>query len=208
MKAKNYEDLIAGKKFNKKTDVLVLNDPADTEFNKLRDINSFFHIRNQRQIETKAPKGSNIRHSVTASRILDKINSTKDDKSKSILKKRGAEGLATKEGKKIKIYSDDVTGVKLTGGGTSGSLTSSSMDVRYDNVAREATEEEVLTALFQVMRRRKKKGYVRLQTNMGDIMLEIHCDMVPRTATNFIKLCEAKKYNGSSFHRLIKVGDE
>ena len=208
MKAKNYEDLISGKKFNKKKDVLVLNDPADIEFNKLRDINSFFHIRNQRQIESKAPKSSNIRHSVTASRILDKMNSTKDDKSKSILKKRGAEGLTTKEGKKIKIYSDDVTGVKLTTGGTSGSLTSSSMDVSYDTVAREATEEEILSALFQVMRRRKKKGYVRLHTNMGDIMLEIHCDMVPRTATNFIKLCEAKKYNGSSFHRLIKVGHD
>ena len=206
VKAKNYEDLISGKKFNKKKDVIVLNDPNDDTFNQLGDINSFFHIQNQRQIETKTPKTNNIRHSVTATRILDKLStSSKEEKNKDGLKKRGAEDLA-KEGKRLKIYSDDVTGVKLTTGRASGSLTSSAMTVTYDNEAREATEEEVLTAQFQVMRRRKKKGYVRLQTNMGDMLLEIHCDMVPRTATNFIKLCEAKKYNGTSFHRLIKVG--
>jgi len=204
VKAKNYVDLTTGLRFNKKKDVIVLNDPNDDVFNKLRDINSFYHIRNQRHIESKAPPKQNIRHSVTASRILDKINTSKKEETAKDAKKRGAPDLA-KDGKRLKIFASDVTGVKQTTGRLSGSLTSSAMSISYDNDAREATEEEILTSMFQVMRRRKKKGYVRLQTNLGDIMLEIHCDIVPRTSTNFIKLCEAHKYNGTSFHRLIKV---
>mmetsp|Transcript_17872 Transcript_17872/g.24772 ORF Transcript_17872/g.24772 Transcript_17872/m.24772 type:complete len:90 (+) Transcript_17872:1052-1321(+) len=36
------------------------------------------------------------------------------------------------------------------------------------------------------------------------LKLEIHCEKVPKTAENFIELCEHKYYNGLSFHRLIK----
>ena len=123
VKAKNYEDLISGKKFNKQKDVLVLNDPMDAEFNKLRDINGFFHIRNQRQLEAtktshqnNSSRNNNIRHSVTASRILDKLNNSakKDDKNnKSILKKKREaveEQQPTQESKKAKIYSEDEIG--------------------------------------------------------------------------------------------------
>jgi len=53
------------------------------------------------------------------------------------------------------------------------------------------------------MRKLRKKGYVTLKTNMGDIGLELHCDIAPRTCTNFLGLAETGKYNGSKFHRLI-----
>lgn len=207
MKAKNFEDLISGKKFNKKKDLIILNDPDNQDFHRLRDINTFFHIRNQRKLEkAKAPTSNNIRHSVTATRILDKLNksATATDKDEKKRASTTAGGDLQKEGKRLKIFSDDVTGVKFTSGKGSGSLTSTAVAVNYENESREATEEEVLQAMFQVLRRKKKKGYVKLQTNVGDILLEIHCDFVPRTSTNFMKLCEAKKYNGSSFHRLIK----
>lgn len=38
---------------------------------------------------------------------------------------------------------------------------------------------------------------------MGNINVEIHCDMVPRTAWNFVSLCRKQYYNGTKFHRLI-----
>mmetsp|Transcript_1823 Transcript_1823/g.2787 ORF Transcript_1823/g.2787 Transcript_1823/m.2787 type:complete len:302 (+) Transcript_1823:753-1658(+) len=96
-----------------------------------------------------------------------------------------------------------VTGIQLTSGKTSGSFTSSSMAVSNTNESREATQEEILQAQFAVMRYRKRKGYVTLHTNMGNIGLELHCDIAPRTCTNFFGLAEAGRYDGSKFHRLI-----
>lgn len=206
VKAKNYEDLVSGQKFNKKKDVIVLNDSSNDEFNKLRDINTFFHIKNQRQLaKDAAPKDINIRHSVTATRILDKINSSKQVEADKEKKRRAHQPTdLAKEGKRLKIFADDVRGVKLTTGAAAGSLTSTVMTATIDNQMREATDDEILRSIYQLMKRRKKKGFVRMETNMGSILLELHCDIVPRTTTNFLKLCEAKKYNGSAFHRLIK----
>ncbi|KAG8224200.1 hypothetical protein J437_LFUL002654 [Ladona fulva] len=50
----------------------------------------------------------------------------------------------------------------------------------------------------------KKKGYVRLYTNLGPLNLELHCDMVPKTCENFMKLCEKGFYNKTKFHRSIR----
>ena len=47
-------------------------------------------------------------------------------------------------------------------------------------------------------------GYVRLITNFGSLNLELHCDLVPKTCENFIKLCQKGYYNGSKFHRSIR----
>jgi peptidyl-prolyl cis-trans isomerase-like protein 2 len=44
---------------------------------------------------------------------------------------------------------------------------------------------------------------VQLQTNLGNLNFEIHCDWAPRTSWNFITLCERGYYNESVFHRLI-----
>ena len=50
----------------------------------------------------------------------------------------------------------------------------------------------------------KKKGYVRLVTNFGNLNLELHCDQVVKTCDNFITLCKRGYYDGVKFHRLIK----
>jgi peptidyl-prolyl cis-trans isomerase-like protein 2 len=141
---------------------------------------------------------------VTATRILDKINKTKQTEDDSSKKRAGDEEDLKKEGKRLKIFSEDVTGVKYNTGKAASSFTSTAVEATNENEAREATEDELLQSMFSVMRRRKKKGYVRIETNMGNLLVEIHCDMVPRTATNFIKLCDTKKYKGVTFHRLIK----
>jgi peptidyl-prolyl cis-trans isomerase-like 3 len=53
---------------------------------------------------------------------------------------------------------------------------------------------------------------VTLHTDVGDMKLEIFCDLVPRAATNFLALCASDYYNGSSFHRnipgfMVQTGD-
>lgn len=44
----------------------------------------------------------------------------------------------------------------------------------------------------------------RLQTNVGDLNLELNCATVPRTCENFLTLCGVGYYNGVVFHRSIK----
>lgn len=196
-KTKTYEDLTTGKKFNKKEDVIILQDPNDEELNKLRDINNFIHTSALRE-ENKTIASNDVRLSVTASRILEKVKRQRDeDDAKKKLQDKN-DGV-----KKQKVAIGDLKGVVMTSGQASGSFTSSSMGVSNENVSREATNEEVLQSQFDTLRKMKKKGFVRLTTSLGVIDLEIHCDFVPRTACNFIGLVENGAYNGSIFHRCI-----
>ena len=50
----------------------------------------------------------------------------------------------------------------------------------------------------------KKKGYVRLVTNLGHLNVELYCDQVPKTCDNFMSLCKKGYYNNTKFHRSIK----
>ncbi len=45
---------------------------------------------------------------------------------------------------------------------------------------------------------------MRLHTNLGDLNIELHCDLVPRTAENFLALSEMGYYDNVPFHRSIK----
>eukprot|EP00040_Diaphanoeca_grandis_P022824 m.123309 g.123309 ORF g.123309 m.123309 type:complete len:164 (-) comp28980_c0_seq1:258-749(-) len=45
---------------------------------------------------------------------------------------------------------------------------------------------------------------VTLHTNLGDIKLELYCDQVRKTCTNFLALCASGYYNGCKIHRNIK----
>ncbi|PSC74703.1 peptidyl-prolyl cis-trans isomerase CYP65 [Micractinium conductrix] len=48
------------------------------------------------------------------------------------------------------------------------------------------------------------KGYLRLHTTLGDINVELHCDVCPRTCENFLALAESGYYDNTVFHRSIK----
>lgn len=207
VKPKNWFDLTTNQKFNPKQDVLILNDPNNDEFQKRRDIQSFWHITNgrQRQSTTSHHQNSNVRHSVTATRIMEQIQKQQQQATA----KRQNESTTTStttsdKNKKLKIFSQDVTGVQYTSGKASGSFTSTFMDVSNDNTTREASQEEILQSQFRVMKSiLREKGYVTMYTNLGNMVLELHCDIVPRTCTNFLGLCQKQRYNGTSFHRLI-----
>ncbi|KAJ4767407.1 Peptidyl-prolyl cis-trans isomerase-like 2 [Rhynchospora pubera] len=57
---------------------------------------------------------------------------------------------------------------------------------------------------IKVEKNPKKKGYVQLHTTHGDLNIELHCDITPRTCENFITHCENGYYNGVIFHRSIR----
>ncbi|XP_057529005.1 peptidyl-prolyl cis-trans isomerase CYP65 [Amaranthus tricolor] len=83
---------------------------------------------------------------------------------------------------------------RYTTGAASRSFTSTSFDPVTKN------EYEYV----KVEKNPKKKGYVQLHTSHGDLNIELHCDITPRTCENFITLCEQGYYNGVIFHRNIR----
>ncbi|VDO69756.1 unnamed protein product [Onchocerca flexuosa] len=45
---------------------------------------------------------------------------------------------------------------------------------------------------------------VTLQTTLGDIKIELYCDLCPKTCENFLALCASGYYDNCIFHRNIK----
>lgn len=45
---------------------------------------------------------------------------------------------------------------------------------------------------------------MQLQTSLGNLNVEVHCDFVPRTAENFLGLCLKGFYDGLAFHRCVR----
>eukprot|EP01006_Ploeotia_vitrea_P014330 TRINITY_DN38622_c0_g1_i1.p1 TRINITY_DN38622_c0_g1~~TRINITY_DN38622_c0_g1_i1.p1 ORF type:complete len:167 (+),score=78.91 TRINITY_DN38622_c0_g1_i1:33-533(+) len=45
---------------------------------------------------------------------------------------------------------------------------------------------------------------VTLHTSLGDLKIEVFCDLAPRTARNFLALCASGYYDSTIFHRSIK----
>ena len=217
VKPKNYLDLISGVKFDPKVDVITLQDPEDEALCNLRDIRNFSHINrmrednNQRQVDAANVAGSNVTYSVTATRIMEKLDKEKrkreraaeEQSRKLLLQPKDCSEVGTSE-ETINIYTDELlSGLSMTTGMASGSLTSTTMTITRENSARLATEEEILTSQCEQLRRLKKKGMVRMYTNVGVMDIELHCDIVPRTCMNFLLLIMKKEYDGSKFHRSI-----
>uniref|UniRef100_K7F5K7 Peptidyl-prolyl cis-trans isomerase n=2 Tax=Pelodiscus sinensis TaxID=13735 RepID=K7F5K7_PELSI len=93
---------------------------------------------------------------------------------------------------------DKLNAAHYSTGKVSASFTSTAMAPETTHEAA-AIEEDVVR--YQYV---KKKGYIRLHTNKGDLNLELHCDMTPKTCENFIKLCKKNYYDGTVFHRSIR----
>eukprot|EP00850_Spirogloea_muscicola_P017473 SM000150S01732 [mRNA] locus=s150:222290:225887:- [translate_table: standard] len=83
---------------------------------------------------------------------------------------------------------------QYTSGRTSRSFTSTAYDV--------VTETDY--EMVRVEKTPKKKGYLRMHTSMGDLNLELHCDLVPRACENFLTLAEQGYYDNVIFHRNIR----
>jgi peptidyl-prolyl cis-trans isomerase-like protein 2 len=230
-KPKNWYDLTTGHKFHPKKDVLLLNDPDNQDLQLKRDINKFWHIQHNRsKLASGTSKPSvNIQKSVTATRIMEQIEKERQQKAKDQkAAARENEGNGKMQPlslyqkmrpRNYKVLAKDVTGVQYTSGAASRSLTSTSMDVSHQNDEREATEEEILQSYFRILKTQKKgeKGYVKLviQFDMDkgthpslmkdfvEILVELHCDIAPRTCMNFVGLCQQQQYDGTGFHRII-----
>jgi len=216
LKSKNYHDLISGEKFTKH-DIITLQDPQNLEHLRRRDINNFIHLKAIRQdsmnARSQSSSMSNIQSLQTADtmkeleakRMVDNSNGVKRKTTEEILMKKDMSYvLDIKEIYELKPLIIDVNpGQVNTDGLASSALTSTSFNLNTSNATRLASPEEIRDAKWKIMRKLGKKGYVQLQTSLGNLNLEIHCDICPRTAWNFMTLCLREYYDNMTFHRLV-----
>jgi peptidyl-prolyl cis-trans isomerase-like protein 2 len=227
VKTKNWHDLTTGRRFHPQRDVLLLNDPNNDDLQSKRDQQSFWHIQHMRSSggTSASAASTNIQKSVTATRIMEQLQKQQkqqqqqqQEEQEKAKKQKASDDesmpSSKNKGRGYKVLAKDVTGVQHTTGKASSSFTSTSLDVSYQNEDREATEEEILQSYFRIVRstKRGEKGYVRMTVQVGearegggvvDVLLELHCDVVPRTCMNFLGLCRRRAYDGTTFHRLI-----
>ncbi|CAI5708818.1 hypothetical protein KXD40_004842 [Peronospora effusa] len=220
IKPKNWTDLISGVKFKRK-DIIILQDPQDLSN---REIENFEHLRRAKASDhnvSVTAAARNIRTNAATDRILEELDAKRaaqKELAKKILSK--ADGVSEKDrivaslthrnlsqeyavSKKM-AGSSKLQYSQFTSGECSSSFTSSVRAPVTNNAMALASEQELLERRWQAVRKLKKKGLVRLETTLGNINVEVDCDIVPQTADNFLTLCQNKYYDGSLFHRVIK----
>jgi len=75
---------------------------------------------------------------------------------------------------------------------------SSAPQVSGKDVMQPPSDDEIAAA------KAKKTMNATIKTSLGDISVELYGDKTPKTVANFVKLADAKFYNGIKFHRVIK----
>ena len=189
IKAKHMRDLISDEPFTKK-DIIVIQDPKDI---KKFNVCDFYHIKNQIRLtddDNETDSKLNLRNINNETRSTLQELSLFEDKNKS-------EKKETKTEKKV--TADQFNSAHYSTGAVAAAFTSTVMQPICT-----ALEPAVLTNETVKYSKVKKKAYVRLVTNLGNLNLELYCDQTPKTCDNFLRLCKTNYYNNLLFHRLIK----
>lgn len=186
IKGKNWKDLINDTPFTR-TDIITIQEPNNlNKFN----ISTFHHVKNNLRVETeeeialKKDPHARLKH-VSAE--------TKD-----ILQELEKEYKAPEKQEVKKEVADKFNAAHYSTGMVAASFTSTAMVPETVHEAAIICEDEVK------YERVKKKGYVRLVTNVGPLNFELYCDVTPKACDNFIRHCNDGYYNGTKFHRSIR----
>uniref|UniRef100_A0A6P7GE97 RING-type E3 ubiquitin-protein ligase PPIL2 n=1 Tax=Diabrotica virgifera virgifera TaxID=50390 RepID=A0A6P7GE97_DIAVI len=189
IKNRNWKDLITDQPFERK-DIIVLQDPNNlSKF----DISKFHHVKQNLRVETEEeiadksdPQARLKKINPETKYTLDELNKEYKPPTIEVNKKASTE------------KADKFNAAHYSTGAVAASFTSTTIVPKLQGEAAIIHEDEVR------YERVKKKGYVRLVTNLGMLNLELYCDMVPKTCENFMKHCENGYYNGTKFHRSIR----
>uniref|UniRef100_A0A673NN31 PPIase cyclophilin-type domain-containing protein n=1 Tax=Sinocyclocheilus rhinocerous TaxID=307959 RepID=A0A673NN31_9TELE len=191
IKTKSYKDLLTDEPFTRQ-DLITLQDPTNLDkFN----VSDFFHVKNNMKVldpdEEKAKQGPSYHLKSTNMETRETLAELyRDYKGDELL----ASTMKEPEAKKT----DKLNAAHYSTGRVSASFTSTAMTPATTHEADAISDD---TVRYQYI---KKKGYVRLHTNKGDVNVELHCDKVPKAGENFIKLCKKGYYDSTIFHRSIR----
>ena len=186
LKTKNFKDLLNDESFTR-PDIIILQDPRNmTKFN----LANFHHVK----FKLKAVDEDDEKANAGPMAKLKKVNHETRDTLAELERT-----YVAKESEEVKADTPDkFNAATWSTGMSAASLTSTAFE-RVNAIQAARLDDEVV--LFS---RVKKKGYVRIQTNLGALNLELYCDTVPKTSQNFITHCAKGYYDNTIFHRSIR----
>ncbi|KAF5271941.1 hypothetical protein FQA39_LY07958 [Lamprigera yunnana] len=190
IKTKCWRDLIDDSEFERK-DVIVLQDPINLgKFN----ISLFHHVKNNLRMETE----EEIAERSDPQARIKKMNPETKHTLEELERDYKEPTIKIQPPPKSTEKADKFNAAHYSTGAVAASFTSTVMAVELTH------EPAILHEDLVRYNRIKKKGYVRLVTNIGPLNLELHCDIVAKTCENFLRHCERGYYDGTKFHRSIR----
>jgi len=214
IKPRMWRDLVDDAEFSR-SDVITLQDPQNAAS---RDLSQFAHLRDggeaaptKQQEKERAAGNVNVD---ALGRMGDKVLRAKEAVERA-RKEREAGGDVNRSSKALAARAAG-SGVarpsmiqerKLahnaaayTTGRAAASFTSTGLTPSTSGERAVLTDEEWMLKPKRV----KNKGYARIETNLGDLTIELQTETAPKAVWNFVRLAQKGYYKGVAFHRNIK----
>ncbi|GAB7354232.1 hypothetical protein MBLNU459_g4773t1 [Dothideomycetes sp. NU459] len=209
IKAKNWKDLVSDEDFDRK-DIIALQDPQNVAS---RDMSSFKYILDgvsalTSEKEAERSAGVNTEVMGSSAKILQAKEAVARARAERAKGGAGsAQSRALNEARKntLALSSKLIKHVPYnatqhTTGKAAASFTSTGLTPHTGNELALLSDEEYMLKPKRV----KIKGYARLQTNLGEVNVELHTDYAPRAVWNFVRLAQKGYYRNVAFHRNIR----
>ncbi|KAF2670225.1 peptidyl-prolyl cis-trans isomerase cyp8 [Microthyrium microscopicum] len=209
IKGKNWRDLVSNDEFTRK-DIITLQDPQNIGS---RNLSSFKFLKD----------GTSTRTDEQEAELSATVNTGALGSTAKILKAK--EAVARARAEREKAANPNRTPITKTSSTSNGkpmaapvkkSLAYNSAQHTTGKAAASFTstgltphtgaERAVLTDEEYMLRpkRIKMKGYARMQTNHGDVNLELYPEFAPKAVWNFVQLAKAGQYRNLVFHRNVR----
>ncbi|KAF3059280.1 Peptidyl-prolyl cis-trans isomerase-like 2 [Daldinia childiae] len=212
IKAKMWRDLVDDVEFSR-SDIITLQDPQNAAS---RDLSQFQHLKDggdalltKEQEEERKEGNVNIN---ALGRVGEKVLRAKEavekarkereaggdiNRSKAVTKASGSNNIRPSM---IQDKKQNYNSAAYTTGKAAASFTSTGLTPETSGERATLTDEEYMLKPKRV----KIKGYARIETNLGDLNIELQTEYAPKAVWNFIRLSQKGYYRGVSFHRNIK----
>lgn len=211
IKTKMWEDLVDSEPFTR-ADIITLQDPQNAGS---RNLDQFKYIKDGEEAQlTKQQEEERMAGNINSGALGsmgDKVLKAKAAVEKARKAREGGDvnrssGALTKSTASAVTRKPMIQDKKLaansaayTTGRAAASFTSTGLTPETSGERALLTDEEFMLKPKRV----KTKGYARMETNMGNITIELQTETAPRAVWNFIKLAQKGYYRGVAFHRNI-----
>jgi len=208
IKAKNWCDLVSDDEFSRK-DLITLQDPQNIES---RNLSAYKHLKDGNGVPGKEPE-ENVNTSAlgSAAKILkakeavakaraEREKAANPNRSNSTaISRASANNGNTRTGSQVgKPLAYNAA--QHTTGKAAASFTSTGLTPHTGAERAVVSDEDYMLKPKRV----KITGYIRMQTNHGDLNIELYPEYAPKAVWNFIQLAKKGYYSGLVFHRNIR----
>lgn len=193
--AKNYRDLLTDDPFTKK-DVITIQDPHNLE---ARNRTEFYYVKNSLALDDSGPAPTVNAVGGTTARALKELETRQKEK-------EAASKVAVKEGPSATVTPSFVS--KDTQASNAAHFSNNRMAAGFTSTSFSAPQTKndrfLIDEEERMFNKIKTKAYAAIRTNFGQINLELHADLAPKTVYNFLMLAKQGYYDNLTFHRNIK----